>query len=256
MTRDSGANCATSGDLFCDTPADYNLGFGYRGCDYNGAVKDRNGDALAPQENNFMSYFQSCNPYQFSEQQFAAMRADVRSARRSFLSETAVPINLDSVRLAPEISSPTAGTPTEFADEVRITWSSIPGALYYYLEVNTSRNFSDRTSVIQITIPATDTSYVLEGLTSGRTYSTRVRAFNQLTLGLPSGGVNFRTGTVSSASNREAVNSFTVYPESKPGRGRDDGRLRDHTGGVLRPQRARRYGTDARDATHPSWARG
>ncbi len=212
VTRGSGANCATAGDLFCDTPADYQFGLGYPSCSYDGAVKDRNGDALAPAENNFMSYFQDCNPYEFSPQQFAAMAADVRGSRRSFLSEQSVPINLDSVRLAPQILTPSATGATQFGDEATITWDAIPGALYYYLEVNTSRNFSDRTAILQVTLPATVTSYTIKNLKPDRLYSTRVRAFNQLTVGLPSPGINFRTGTISATTSPEALRSFSVFP--------------------------------------------
>ena len=66
VTRGDDANCATAGDTFCDTPADYNLGFGWNNCNYTGGVQDRLGETLSPDENNFMGYFLSCNPYTFS----------------------------------------------------------------------------------------------------------------------------------------------------------------------------------------------
>ncbi len=215
VTRGEGANCATAGDLFCDTPADYNLGFGYRSCRYNGPVKDRNGESLAPQENNFMSYFQDCRPYQFTEQQFAAMSADVRSRRRNFLSATAAPINIDTVRLSPTPLSPLNGATTDFSDEVSLAWGPVSGALYYYVEVNSGRDFSDLNSVTQTIVPATQTTFLQKGLKANKNYWYRVTAFNQLTVGLPATGTRFRTGTLSSTRAREAVGSFTVYPNPK-----------------------------------------
>ena len=51
-----GSNCATAGDLICDTPADDNGGFGFN-CQYFGNGTDScNGDPYAPLEDNLMSY--------------------------------------------------------------------------------------------------------------------------------------------------------------------------------------------------------
>ncbi len=212
VTRGDGANCATSGDLFCDTPADYNLGLGYPSCRYDGRVKDRNGDALAPAEDNYMGYFTQCNTYEFSPQQFATMSADALSTRRFFLAADAAPINLDSVRIRPEIVSPVNGQTTAFSDEVTITWTPVPGALYYYLEVSTDRSLTDRTALLQTIVPAAQASYTLKNLQANKRHFVRLRGFNQLTVGLPSQEFNFRTGTVSGTRAAEAVRAFVVYP--------------------------------------------
>ena len=62
VTRGPGANCATAGDLLCDTPADpYGLvGATTSGCSYTGTVRDANGDLYAPALNNMMSYYYLC----------------------------------------------------------------------------------------------------------------------------------------------------------------------------------------------------
>ena len=39
-----------SGDFLCDTPADYNLGFGWNNCNYTGGAMDPNGILLNPDE--------------------------------------------------------------------------------------------------------------------------------------------------------------------------------------------------------------
>lgn len=61
-----GSNCATAGDLICDTPADPNI-FGKvnRFCEYTGNIKDANGLLYQPMVNNFMSYAPStcCNTF-------------------------------------------------------------------------------------------------------------------------------------------------------------------------------------------------
>jgi hypothetical protein len=62
----SRANCATAGDGFCDTPADY--GFDrYTSttspCTYTGKIKDEDCVLLAPDVNNIMGYNLGCMPY-------------------------------------------------------------------------------------------------------------------------------------------------------------------------------------------------
>lgn len=53
----NGSNCATAGDLLCDTPADPNLGLtGTNGCSYEGNFTDPNGDIYNPDPTNIMSY--------------------------------------------------------------------------------------------------------------------------------------------------------------------------------------------------------
>lgn len=56
-----GSNCATSGDLICDTAADrWDLEIDRRECDYFGSQKDNNGDVYDPPTENIMSYHNPC----------------------------------------------------------------------------------------------------------------------------------------------------------------------------------------------------
>lgn len=63
VTRGTGANCSTAGDLLCDTPADPHLGLEEAktegsGCKpYTGVGKDANGDLYVPDITNIMSYY-------------------------------------------------------------------------------------------------------------------------------------------------------------------------------------------------------
>jgi GEVED domain/Secretion system C-terminal sorting domain/Pregnancy-associated plasma protein-A len=71
------ANCATEGDLICDTPADpYDLagGSSSTNCVYTGVVTDANGDAFTPSMTNIMNYY-FCDPYTFTTGQYARMTA-------------------------------------------------------------------------------------------------------------------------------------------------------------------------------------
>ena len=79
--------CKVAADGFCDTQADYNLGFGWpssAGCVYSGCAKDPDNVPLDPDEKNIMSYFLSCLEY-FSEEQKEAILLDYLSSKRSSL---------------------------------------------------------------------------------------------------------------------------------------------------------------------------
>lgn len=70
----NGSNCKTSGDGFCDTPADPNLGgicssLVDPNCTYTGTLKDKNGQYYKPLTNNIMSYTRDeCRKYFTVEQ--------------------------------------------------------------------------------------------------------------------------------------------------------------------------------------------
>jgi hypothetical protein len=68
VTRGAGANCETSGDLICDTPADPYGMVGaniltVNGCpqyDPSSTARDANGEAFSPMISNIMGYWYSC----------------------------------------------------------------------------------------------------------------------------------------------------------------------------------------------------
>lgn len=70
-----GSNCATTGDLICDTPADpYPLGSVDADCRFIGMDQDANGDYYTPQVGNPMSYYPgNCRCTKFTHDQFWVM---------------------------------------------------------------------------------------------------------------------------------------------------------------------------------------
>lgn len=71
LERVDGSNCNRAGDLFCDTPADPNLGRGgvMSGCSYVGNFVDQGGDRFVPDPSNLMSYAPAFCASRFSPQQ-------------------------------------------------------------------------------------------------------------------------------------------------------------------------------------------
>jgi hypothetical protein len=69
------SNCRTTGDRFCDTPADPNLqGKTTINCTYVGTDKDPNGASYQPSTNNFMSYTNHNCLSEFTTEQLDFMR--------------------------------------------------------------------------------------------------------------------------------------------------------------------------------------
>ncbi|MBN2612754.1 MAG: hypothetical protein JXB00_14450 [Bacteroidales bacterium] len=71
----NGSNCATAGDLCCDTPADPNLtGKVSFDCQYSSTEKDSNDDYYLPTVYNYMSFApDACNKCFFSSDQYLRM---------------------------------------------------------------------------------------------------------------------------------------------------------------------------------------
>lgn len=92
VTRSTGANCATAGDRFCDTPADPNLStIVNSSCQYTGTATDANGVAYTPDTSNIMSYSYKPCRVNWSAQQIAKMNftvSDAGAADRNSLSCT------------------------------------------------------------------------------------------------------------------------------------------------------------------------
>lgn len=211
VSRGSDGNCATAGDLFCDTPADYNLGFGWSNCDYTGDVQDATSTPLRPDESNYMGYFLGCNPYTFTPEQVATMNADLASNGRSFL-RGFTPSNIDPITESVVLVSPLDETRTEFSDQVMLDWEPVPNAKYYYVEV--SERSSMRSGSLLTDAIVTSSSFLLTGLEADETYYYRVRAFSQSSFGEYGAVTEFRTGrfTSSLAALPGAVESMVVFP--------------------------------------------
>ncbi len=127
-----GSNCDESGDFICDTPPDYNFGFGWnQSCPtFNLDVMDRNGDTIRPMQNNFMSYFLGCVDYTFTSEQNELIMADFMSSRRRAIRTGFVP-NTAEIENTLELVSPENNTTTEFFDGVELTWTPVENASQY-----------------------------------------------------------------------------------------------------------------------------
>lgn len=200
------SNCEQSGDFLCDTPPDYNFGFGFDpGCpNFRTVVLDRNSDTIVPMQNNYMSYFLGCDPYAFTQQQADVISADVNSANRSNLRTGYVP-NEGIITEEVELISPAFNATADFFNGVELVWTEIENADFYYLNITGGGD--------DIRIIAEQPIYFVTSLQPNTTYTWSVLPFNE------TGGCGeeksaiVRTNDVMTSTHEEAIEgSITISP--------------------------------------------
>lgn len=168
--RVNGSNCGSSGDYFCDTPADY-LSDRWS-CPYNATKTDYNGDLYQPDGELYMSYSNdACTSY-FSEEQVDAMRANIAGPRSYLLSHTFPGYQVitdTTTTVLPALNA--LNVPANYAN---LKWTSVENATHYYVEL---LNNSPSIVIVKDTV-VTDTSVVFTDLSRYKGYKFRVRAFN------------------------------------------------------------------------------
>jgi hypothetical protein len=198
----NGSNCAFAGDRVCDTPADYNFGFGWNGCDaFNRKIigpcpADSIKDVM---ENNFMAYFIGCKSYVFTTEQKKLILADYNSAARSKLRSNYTPaietVNQQATGLLPD-----NGGIAEFYDYVNLDWADVPGADAYVVEVDRINNFSSTTALRFIV--KTSSVLVQSKLEPNKSYYWRVIPFDT------EGGTC--QATSGAAKNKFTTSAYTI----------------------------------------------
>lgn len=171
-----GSNCETAGDFLCDTPPDYNFGFGWPDCNFTSRITDPCGDIVAPMEINFMGYFLSCSDFSYimTEEQAAQMIENIESARRDYLD--------NNFMAGPEpgtagLLSPAAGSQLERNENIGIDWEDASNATAYLLQVSRSNSFRD--ADIEVSVLVTESYAVVDELEPNRFYHYRVIPISQ-----------------------------------------------------------------------------
>jgi hypothetical protein len=218
------ANCSTASDGFCDTPADYNFGFGWSDCDYKGIAKDPLCVAVDPDETNMMGYFiANCN-YKFSNEQKNAMRTDyLNSSFRKYLRDN-IPVNPSLVEMtAPTLQVPANNTTTSAYTGIFFDWSDVNGVINYepnnasgyIFEIGTlaslTNNYSFRVPASSFTLNSS--MLPANYLVPGKKYYWRVRPYSPCKTAFNYVAANsFFTGTVNSTNEIQGVENFDVLP--------------------------------------------
>jgi hypothetical protein len=203
--RVDGSNCNTTGDGFCDTPADY-LSDRWN-CPYSGPVlKDPIGDTLNPDATLIMSYSSDICQTRFSPQQRSAMRTFLVTQRSVLLGQQAP---LTSTPPNPPVQQWPNENQTLTPNHATFIWNKTFGANLYRLQVSRMAIFG----VNDVDVVIADTIFTATKLLNDRTYYWRVSALtngntcNETT----SPGITFKTGQPTGISAPE-LTDFSLYP--------------------------------------------
>lgn len=172
VERYDGSNCGIAADLICDSRPDY---LSYRwDCDAQGeslvTLKDQNGNNFKADGTLYMSYSNDVCSNRFTDDQIAALRANLLTEKAAWLSPG--PPEPDITEL-PQLLSPAGGENTP-STNVSLHWSPVPGATHYVVQVARFNNYL----IKNYNEVVTDTSFVAASLPPGYTYYWRVRPFN------------------------------------------------------------------------------
>ncbi len=209
--RVNGTNCNTSADHICDTPPDFNNGYGWsNSCPtYNGGAKDPLGVLITPMQNNFMSYFNGCSNYHFTQDQIDIMNADLSDVSRNYLDNTFVPFATEITTPTDLLISPANADTLSNFNNVLLEWQAVTGATHYLLEIDINSSFS--TNFAQIFIE-TGTSKLLTNLVANKGYYWRVRPFNYLVSCAAARLRSFRTPLTNSTVDIEGLTAWQLSP--------------------------------------------
>lgn len=201
----NGSNCENAGDFLCDTPADYNLGYGWNGCTpYTGGCMDFNGNLLNPDEPNFMGYFIGCSNYHFSNEQINIILEDYESPFRTYLHSSYIPSQGEITEIPVQIY-PENNEDIPFTN-VELEWESVSEADSYLVTVK--RQLSEWNYV------ATTNKLWLTDLEENKSFTWSVLPFNESGgCGTATGFNSFTTGGNSSAVNEiSGIKELMIYP--------------------------------------------
>jgi hypothetical protein len=202
----NGSNCANSGDFFCDTQADYNLGFlGGNNCNYTQGAVDPTGAAINPDETLYMSYFSDNCQDKFTAGQKAAIAADIISVQRNYLTSQS-PSTTTPVAAVATLMTPANNAVTPYYDEVYLNWDDVPNATMYLVQIGRTQNFS----LIEEEVIVTNSAYTAQGLNASTNYYWRVMALNEVTnCNGFSSTFKFTTSTFT-VGTEEIINASTI----------------------------------------------
>ena len=168
-----GSNCRAASDGFCDTKPDYLASRWACGQDSNSLTRQLDPDSTSFYSNGkwIMSYsLDNCNAG-FSDEQIAAMRANLRQEKSDHLLDQTPP-SLISETVTP-------GYPEDgeivIGDEITFEWGKVAGATSYLLEVSRISSFG----FLEVETLSDTNVVTINTLPTGKKYYWRVKAFNK-----------------------------------------------------------------------------
>jgi hypothetical protein len=206
-----GSNCQFAADGFCDTAPDY---LDYRwSCNLDGVSTvtqhDPNGVPFVSNGDLFMSYSNDFCAARFSDDQTAAMRANLEEERPELFS---IPPDENSIIIpAEEFTSVLSPAPDAVIESssVLLEWEPIPNATHYLVQVNPFSIFS----IIFNQYIVDEPRLVFENLLDNKTFYWRIKPLNNYYTCVDFMEPNsFETGLVSATQELLPGENLSIYP--------------------------------------------
>ncbi len=213
-----GSNCKTSGDKFCDTRPDYLSDRWNCGNDRQSQTRQFDPDSTEFRSDGtlIMGYANDACSSRFTGEQIAAMRANLRTERGSYL--TNMP-DMTEVTGAVELNSPVDSQAVQF-NSATFNWTPVANARYYNIQVALTPSFSTLFYNALITDGAASVT-VRTGLFNNRNLYWRVRAFNDWDVcgvdDQPEQIGVFRTRNFTATNDLERTAQIELAPNPTPG---------------------------------------
>ncbi|MEL7220885.1 MAG: zinc-dependent metalloprotease [Bacteroidota bacterium] len=206
-----GSNCQFAADGFCDTAPDY---LDYRWTCNNEGISnlvqhDPNGVPFNSKGDLFMSYSDDVCATRFSDDQIAAMRANMVEQRPNLVNDP--PLEDDIIIPEQEtltVISPAAGSIVD-DDTVLLEWEPVENATHYLVQVNPFSNLNILLNQFIVYEPR----LVFEDLQDNKTFYWHVRPFNEYDTCTDFLEPNsFETGLISSTTKLLPGEQLRIYP--------------------------------------------
>lgn len=204
------SNCNTAGDEICDTPEDFNLGLLFQNnCNENVLIKDKNNEVIKPMTNNFMSYYNDCADYEFTQTQKDLMNTDFFTFRRAYIRTGLIP-NTTPVPGPVTYISPINGEESNGITNIVLDWEDYPGANKYLVTYDRFSTFTFN----PVKAIATSSKYTITAtLTEGITYYWKVWPYNESQTGAMYGPTqNFKVGTGTAVNEIHDIQDYALTP--------------------------------------------
>lgn len=204
-----GSNCDYAADGFCDTPPDYlNDRWSCTAQGRSSQVQhDPSGAAFTSDGSFFMSYSNGACKTRFSDEQIAAMRANLENEQPYLLTEVDA---LEDISTPLVLSFPIQGENAPInGNELTLNWEEVENATGYLVQINPFPNFG---SAIIETYTSTP-EITVSDLEIGKKYYWRVRAFSEWSSCSDfSASTSFKVATPTAINELDEIHQVKLLP--------------------------------------------
>ena len=161
-----------------------------------------------------MSYYFGCGDFDFTQGQIDVVKADRLSSGRNFLNNTFSPVATSITTPTNLLVVPEEGAILNDDDTAVLSWEEVPGATYYYLEIDRTTTYASNLGQKHI---VSGTNLTVTGLTANKKYFWRVRPFNEYYMCASPRQRSFTTGLVNSVDEIPALTNWNLSPNPVSG---------------------------------------